>query len=192
MKKGKIASRQSKDEKEDALKTERTAFRQSKDEKREGLKREKPASGKEGGSGPDQDALERLKGIKVLVPLLSKREAHPVFIERVAGKAREIILLLVIDTKAMTGQFGFATNEIATGNHLMEQVKEALGKKRKSCSDVIEWGETATKIEHLAELHRVDKVYVVKQDNHFFKKLLQDMKEKLAGVEIEVVQLPEA
>ena len=43
---------------------------------------------------------------KVLVPLLSKREAEPAFVETIASKAREIILLLVIDTNAMSGEFG--------------------------------------------------------------------------------------
>lgn len=133
---------------------------------------------------------EKPKGVKVLVPLLSKREAHPIFIEAIASKAREVTILLVIDTHAMTGQFGFATNEIAAGNHLMELVKEAVGKKRKTCNDVIEWGDTATKIEHLAMLHSVDKIYLVWQDNQFFKKLLQDMQETLKGIEIETVKLP--
>ncbi len=133
---------------------------------------------------------ERPKGAKVLVPLLSKREAHPIFIEAIASKAGEVTLLLVIDTHAMSEQFGFATNEIAAGNHLMELVKEALGKKRKTCNDIIEWGDTATKIEHLAMLHSVDKIYLVWQDNHFFKKLLQDMQETLKGIEIETVKLP--
>jgi len=151
-------------------------------------KKTKPKAEK---SSLDVDRLERLKGIKVLVPLLSKREAHPIFIEKIASRAREVILLLVIDTNAMVGQFGFATNEIAGGNHLMQQVKEALGKKRKTCNDVIEWGDTITKIEHLAELYHVDKIYMVRQDNQFFRKLLQDMRETLKEIEIEIVKLPE-
>jgi hypothetical protein len=40
-------------------------------------------------------------------------------------------------------------------------------------------------------LHQVDKIYLVKQDNQFSKKLLQDMRENLKGIEIEVVKLPE-
>ncbi len=143
------------------------------------------------GKTSSRQSEKKEKGMKVLVPLLSKREAEPGFIETIASKAKEIILLVVIDTKAMTGQFGFATNEIAAGNALMQQVKLALGKKRKTCNDVIEWGDTATKIEHLALLHQVNRIYVVRQDNQFFKKLLHDMREKLPGIEIEAVSLPE-
>jgi len=157
------------------LKKGKTSTRQSKGE---GRALEEEGQGKE-------------QGIRVLVPLLSKMEAEPEFIEKVAKKAQEVVLLLVIDTNAMTGGFGFATSEIAAGNALMQKAKIALGKKRKTCNDVIEWGDTATKIEHFAQLHQVDKIYMVKQDNQFFQKLLKDMKEKLPGIEIEQVTVLE-
>ncbi len=134
---------------------------------------------------------EKPKGPKILVPLLSKREGENEFIEAVAPGAGEIILLLVIDTNAMAGGFGFAAGEIAVGNALMQYVKTAFGKKRKTCNDIIEWGDTANKIEHLAELNQVAKIFVVKQDNDFFKKLLKDMKEKLPGIEIQEIKLRE-
>jgi len=129
---------------------------------------------------------------KALVPLLSKREAEPGFVERVSGSAAEVILLLVIDTAAMAGQFGFAAGEIAQANALMQQVKIALAKKKKACDDVLEWGDTETKIEHFALLKDVKKIYLVEQDNHFFKKLVAELKEKLPKIEIETVKLPEA
>jgi hypothetical protein len=158
------------------LKKEKTNSRQSK---------KKPA--KKDSAPPE--VPEKNFGSKVLVPLLSKREAETAFIEVVANKAHEIILLLVIDTNAMSGEFGFATNEIAVGNALMQKIKEAIGKKRKTCNDVIEWGDTTTKIEHMAQLYQVDKVYMVKQANHFYKTLVKDMKEKLKGIEIEEIKL---
>ncbi len=125
------------------------------------------------------------------MPLLSKREASPKFIEAVAANAKEIILLLVIDTSAMVGQFGFAAGEIAQANALMQQVKSALGRKRKTCDDVIEWGDTATKIGHLAQLRAVDRIYLVRQDNQLFRRLLGELREKLRRIEIETVKLPE-
>jgi len=121
--------------------------------------------------------------------LLSKREAEPAFIEAIASKAHEIILLLVIDTNAMSGEFGFATNEIAVGNALMQKIKATIGKKRKTCNDIIEWGDTATKLEHMAQLHNVDRICLVKQENHFYKSLVKDMKEKLKGTEIDEISL---
>ena len=145
---------------------------------------------KEKTSSKQSEKERHFPNTKVLVPLLSKREAEPAFIEKVASKAKEITLLLVIDTNAMAGEFGFATNEIASGNALMQQVKTALGKKRKTCNDIIEWGDTATKIEHLAELHKVDKIYLVEQDNQFFQDLLKDMEEKLKKTQIERIVLP--
>ncbi len=126
---------------------------------------------------------------KVLVPVLSKKEASPEFVEKIAAKAKEIILLLVIDTASMSGQFGFAAGEIAHANALMQKIKDALGKKKKTCDDILEWGDTLTKIENIAMLRQVDKIYLVKQDNQFSKKLLKDLKEKLPKIDIEVVNI---
>lgn len=129
--------------------------------------------------------------MRVLVPLLSKKEDSDEFVERVTAKAKEIILLIVIDTAAMSGQFGFAAGEIALANALMQKMKNAIGKKRKTCEDIIEWGNTATKIEHLAMLKEVDKIYLVRQDNQLSKKLLRELEERLPKVEIEAVKLEE-
>ena len=154
------------------------------------MKKEKTNSRQsEKSRGKKESAPEKRFGSKVLVPLLSKREAEPAFVQAVASKAHEIILLLVIDTNAMTGEFGFATNEIAVGNALMQKIKEAIGKKRKTCKDVIEWGDTATKIEHLAQLHHVNKLCLARQDNQFYRVLVKGLNERLSGIEIEEIKL---
>jgi len=171
------------------LKKEKTISRQSKKNEKKAAEK-KAVAGKKGII--DAEQVEKPKGPKILVPLLSKREGEEGFIEAVAPGAGEIILLLVIDTSAMAGGFGFATGEIAVGNVLMQKVKTAFGKKRKTCNDIIEWGDTANKIEHLAQLNQVAKIFVVKQDNDFFKKLLNDMKEKLPKIEIHEIELSKA
>jgi len=158
------------------LKKERTASRQSEEK---------------GGARKKKAEEEKSPGLKVLVPLLSKREAEPAFVEAIAGKGHEITLLLVIDTNAMAGRFGFATGEIGMGNTLMQRLRAELGKKRKACNDIMEWGDTASKIEHIAQLYGIGRIYVVKQGNDYFRKLLADMKEKLAGIEIIEIALPE-
>ncbi|MCX6799016.1 MAG: hypothetical protein NTW59_02890 [Candidatus Diapherotrites archaeon] len=131
-----------------------------------------------------------MKGPKALVPLLSKREADPVFIGALAGNQGEIILLVVIDTNAMPGQFGFAANDIAGGSQLMEKIRDALELVGKHCADVIEWGDTAMKIEHLALLKGVERIFVVEQDNQYYKKLLRELREKLGKIEFVEVRLP--
>ncbi len=170
------------------MKKEKTNSRQSKKNEKKAAEKKAKAEKK---SIIDAEE-ERPKGPKILVPLLSKRESEEEFVATVAPGAGEIILLLVIDTHAMVGGFGFAAGEIAVGNALMQKVKTAFGKKRKTCNDIIEWGDTANKIEHLAELNQVAKIFVVKQDNDFFKKLLKDMKEKLPEIEIQEIELPKA
>ena len=62
--------------------------------------------------------------MRVLVPLLSKQENSPEFIDKITTRVKEIILLVVVDTNAMVGRFGFAANEIREGNALMEEIKE--------------------------------------------------------------------
>lgn len=136
--------------------------------------------------------LSEKKGSIVLVPLLSQREAEKGFVEAIAAEAKQAVLLLVIDTAAMSGQFGFAAGEIAQANTLMQKVKAALAKRKVECDDIIEWGDTLTKIEHLALLRQAEKILLAKQDNQFFQKLLRELREKLPKVEIETVVLPEA
>ena len=80
--------------------------------------------------------------MKVLIPLVSKMENQADFIEEACTGAKEIIILLVIDTEAMQGEFGFASKEIMQGNKLMEDVKTLVGQKRKTAKDIIEWGST--------------------------------------------------
>lgn len=144
------------------------------------------------GAGEKKSGNEKAKrdsGPKVLVPLLSKREAEPNFINAVADRAGEVILLLVIDTNAMAGRFGFATGEIGMGNALMQKLRAELGKKKKHCDDILEWGDTASKIEHIAQLYNAKNICLVKQGNDYYRKLVADMKEKLPGVEITEIEL---
>ena len=126
--------------------------------------------------------------MKVLIPLLSKQENKPEFLQRAVQGAKEVLLLLVIDTESTPSQFGFVASEIGQGNTLMQDVKKQLEKMRKTCNDVIEWGNTETKIEHIAQLQHVDKIVLLKQDNQFFKKLLKQMRGKLK-MEIRVLSV---
>jgi len=127
-------------------------------------------------------------GMKVLIPLISKRENNEKFIATACRDAHEVFLLLVIDTEAMPGQFGFAASEIGHGNQLMQEVKAIVEKNKKHCSDVMEWGSTESKIIHLVQLHKIDKVVLVKQENQFFKKLVKQLEEKTEAV-VEVIEV---
>lgn len=125
-----------------------------------------------------------------LIPLVSKKENNLDFITNVCAKADEIILLLIVDTAAMPGQFGFAASDISHGNQLMEEIKEIAKKKRTICNDLIEWGETIPKICNFAQLRKIKKIFLVKQQNEFFKKLVKELKEK-TDAEIEIVEIAE-
>jgi hypothetical protein len=121
-----------------------------------------------------------------LIPLVSKLENQAEFIEEACSGVKEIILLLVIDTEAMQGEFGFASKEIMQGNKLMEEVKALVGQKRKTAKDIIEWGGTLKKIENIAILQQVDKVILKGLDNPYFQQLVDDLKADLKNEKITV------
>jgi len=126
----------------------------------------------------------------VLMPLVSRREDNEAFVHKVCSNADEVVVLLVVDTAAMPGGFGFAASEIAHGNELMQEIKQMVEARGRQCIDVMEWGSTATKIQHLVELQKIKKIFLVKQDNHFFRQLVKDLKEA-TGTEIETVTVSE-
>ena len=123
--------------------------------------------------------------MKIVIPLLSKQENNEDFLEKAVEGAKEIIVLLVIDTEAMPGQFGYAATEIRHGNMLIEEIKERLEEKKKQCNDIIEWGNTLTKIDHIARLQKADKIVLQKQENKFFKDLVKELKKE--GQKVEVI-----
>ncbi|MEW6295056.1 MAG: hypothetical protein AB1467_02030 [Candidatus Diapherotrites archaeon] len=126
--------------------------------------------------------------MKILLPLISRQEFNEEFLDKALEGAREVILLLVIDVNAMAGQFGFATSEIMQGTKIMQKVKEIIGQKRKKCSEITEWGDTATKINNIATLNDVDKIVLMKQKgvwwNELEKRLKKECKKKLEVIEI--------
>ena len=120
-----------------------------------------------------------MKEFHVLIPLVSRKENNEEFLQKATENAKEVVLLLVIDQKEMVGRFGFAASEIMQGTALMEQAKKILEAKGKHVKDIEEWGNTETKIEHVAMLQKVDKVFLMQQDNEYFKSLLKHLKKNL-------------
>ncbi len=125
--------------------------------------------------------------MKVLIPLVSKKENNPEFLQKATEGAKEVVLLLVIDQRELVGQFGFAASEIMQGTALIEQIKKLLEAKGKRAKDIMEWGETETKIEHIALLQRVDKIALLEQENEYFKSLVKQLSKKMAG-KIEIIK----
>ncbi len=122
-----------------------------------------------------------MKELRVLIPLVSKKENNELFLQKATEGAKEITLLLVIDKKEMVGQFGFAASEIMQGTALIEQIKKFLVEHGKRAKEIVEWGDTETKIEHIAILQKADKVFLLEQDNEYFKSLVKCLKKSLAN-----------
>ncbi|MBN1940876.1 MAG: hypothetical protein JW772_01705 [Candidatus Diapherotrites archaeon] len=123
---------------------------------------------------------------RILIPILSKKENNRLFVESIPEEAKEIFLLLTIDTELMPGQFGFAASDIAGGNALMQSLEEIFSAKNRRCIALEEWGKTERKILQIAQLKKIDEIYLVKQANQFYEQLVQEMNETLQIPVIEI------
>ncbi|MFH1752089.1 MAG: hypothetical protein ABH821_04095 [archaeon] len=121
----------------------------------------------------------------VLLPLLSSQENDKSFLTSALKEVSTIVLLLVIDKQDLGKDFGFAANQIYSGNKLLEELKKLLDMKGFEVVDVMEWGDTLTKIVQASKMHKVDRIVLKKMDNHYFKKLVKDL-EKQVKAKIEV------
>lgn len=125
-----------------------------------------------------------------ILPLLNNNEEDREFLDTAIRETGEIILLLVIDTNAMSGGFGFATGQIARGNEAMEKCAEYLKKKGTAIETIEEWGDTTQKIIAAAKMKNSKKVILKKQDNHYFKTLVKKLKE--GGLEAKILATSES
>ncbi|MEM0360022.1 MAG: hypothetical protein QXK06_01620 [Candidatus Diapherotrites archaeon] len=113
--------------------------------------------------------------MKILIPLISKKENSQDFLEQALEKAREVILLLPVDTPA-NATSGFTMAEVGQGENLMSEIQAFVGKKKKKCETVVQWGDTAKNIDHVARLKGVETIVLLKQDNEFFKRLAGNLR----------------
>ena len=120
----------------------------------------------------------------VLLPILSDKENEDEFLEAALKGAKEVILLIVVDSDT-NDEFGFATSHIQTARTILEEVKITVGKKRKKSEEILEWGNTVGKIINIALLRKVDKVVLKAQENQYFEELVKKLKKE--NIEVEVI-----
>jgi hypothetical protein len=125
--------------------------------------------------------------VKVLIPLLTGKEKDADFVQFFSSKASEILLLQIVD-KDFKDKTASAIGEMRQSRVVMEEVKKILGAKKKKCVELTEWGSTIAKIRAISILQKVDKVFLVKQDNQFFEDILKELKKDKISVEVFVLQ----
>ena len=129
--------------------------------------------------------------MKILAPLLSGKEKAPEYIEAITNKIDKIILLQIVDQEFMNNT-GAAMGEVMQMHSLLEEIKKEIGKKRKSCDEISEWGKTLNKIVSIALIQQVDKVVLVDQENKFFRDLVKGVKDNKINVElIKIIEVEE-
>lgn len=116
---------------------------------------------------------------KALLPLLTGSENSIDFLDFCAKESKEIVVLLVIDTKELIGKFGFASNSIMQGTNLLEDVKEKLEQRKINVIALSEWGETLGKIENSVRMHSVNKVLIKKHSTHYWKQLIGEIEKRI-------------
>jgi len=121
--------------------------------------------------------------MKILLPVLSEKENDEEFLDLALKGAKETIILIVVDADSKE-EFGFAASHIQRARAVMDQIKITLGKKRKSSEEILEWGDTNSKILNLALLRKVDKIVLKKQENDYFETLVKKLKKEKLEVEI--------
>src|SRR3989338_4701292 len=122
--------------------------------------------------------------MKVLIPLLSKDENNAQFLEKAAENADHVTLLIVIDTLSGKERFGFTASQIAGCNSLAEEIIGSLKKKVAGIEQITEWGDTSTKIRQIAELRKVDIIFLKRQQNQFFDELVEQLRQGILTVEV--------
>ncbi|MEK6973599.1 MAG: hypothetical protein AABW72_06220 [archaeon] len=112
----------------------------------------------------------------VLIPLVSKRENDPLFLNEALQGIKQVILLLIVDTNNSSKTFGFNAMEISQGSALMEDAAKIIGQKKKKCDTILQWGDTFTVIDHIAKLKQCSFIKMIKQDDENFEKLYDKLK----------------
>lgn len=125
--------------------------------------------------------------MKVLVPIISGKESDSFFINSVSKVASEVILLQIVD-KQFLPQTGAAIGEVRQLRLVLDEIKKSFSLKKKKLVEVTEWGVTIPKIISIALLQKVDLVFLVKQDTHFFKEIVSELKKK--RIKFELIELP--
>lgn len=122
----------------------------------------------------------------VLVPLLSGKENNDYFINELIKKADKIILLQIIDREFMN-KTSAAMGEVMQFSTLLSEMKKKIGKKRKPCEEITEWGNTIKKILSIAIIQNVDKVVLFEQKNDFFEEIIKELKKN--KIKYEIIQI---
>jgi len=125
--------------------------------------------------------------VKILVPLLSGRENDKVFIDALGKQAKEVVILQIVD-KQFLPQAGSAMAEVRQFRIVADDLRKAIGAKRKKFFEMTEWGVTVPKIISTAMFQKVDKVFLVKQSNQFFDEVLVALKKN--KINFELIELP--
>ncbi len=124
--------------------------------------------------------------MKVLAPIISGKENSEDYINAISKGADKVIVLQIIDRDFMN-KTSAAMGEVMQFSTLLSDIKKKLGKKRKPCDEITEWGSTIKKILSISIIQKIDKVILVEQENEFFKEILNELKKN--KIKYETIQI---
>jgi len=127
--------------------------------------------------------------MKILIPIISRKEGNEEFIDKALEKTKELILLVVIDTALKLDDIGFTANNILLAREISEKISNKAKKKKIKVEELIEWGSTKNKIIQIAKLKKAEKIVFLKQENKFFEEIINQLKNE--GLTIEIIEVKE-
>lgn len=137
-----------------------------------------------GNEKPQKSAKEAEPKNKILIPLLSMQENDKNFLNTAVADADLAILLFVVDTQSMAGKFGFASASISKGTAVIKDAKMHIVRKKKKVKEIVDWGDTATKIKNISILQGVKKIVLKQQSNQWFGEIVKELGKGKVAVEI--------
>jgi tRNA G18 (ribose-2'-O)-methylase SpoU len=93
--------------------------------------------------------------------------------------------------KEFFSRAGSAIGEVRQFRIINDEIKKFLKQKKKKCAELTEWGTTVSKIVSISLIHKVDKIFLVKQRTQFFEDVLKELKKNKIDVEVVEVQQEE-
>ena len=122
-----------------------------------------------------------MKGMKILIPIITNSENDPTFLEKVIKGVDEVHLLRVVDSGSKSELPAAAMMQ---GNSVVQDITNYLKPKVKEIEEVVEWGDPLNKISHYAKLKEIKKIILKREDSQFMKDLAKNLRAEELDVEV--------
>lgn len=113
--------------------------------------------------------------MRALIPIIiSNQDASTYFAKIIPKEIKKITILIVVDS-AIQKTSADAANFLAEAQQSAESLRAILGRKRKTCEVIVEWGDIYNKIDRTARLKGIQKIYLLEQESKDFDAIFKEL-----------------